>query len=255
MGIETNMANEKTVTKSAEKNPAAAVAGPNYMPEGYSDDDFAVVGGFTPMYKPENAWSKESNKAKPGIVEVFGWGVCVDALPVIKDPKGKEADRIPLVASILLVAPNRGVRGKKGEEVPVECAVGERILVPIGGNLLWNKPFMEKLFDSKRYWLMKLKVIGTQASDYPSDTWMWEVSIAKTPKLRAEHPEIAAVETALHPAIIQALDEKVRKALPMTAYMPNIPMLGVGVTSSGEVYDKDGVLVSRVVTNGQSASA
>lgn len=229
---------DESKTKAADKNkPVAAV--PNYMPEGYSDDDFAVVGGFTPMYKPDNVWSKENDKAKPGAVAVFGWGAYVEPLSEIA-AKPNEKARTPLVANIILCAPNRGILGKRGEEKIVECAVGERILIPIGGNLLWNKPFMEKLFDPKFYWLMRIQVVGTQPSDYPADTWMWQVEIAKKPKLRAEHPELANAVTALHPAIIEKLEEKVRKPLPMTAYMKDVPILGqyLGTTASGEVYDK-----------------
>lgn len=228
---------EKTPTAAAaptdKKNTAPILA----LPTGFSEDDFIVVGGFTPMYKPKNAFEKKWEAVR-------AWGGYIDALPEIEDKDGKK--RTPLVAVMFLVAPNVGVLGDRTDEKEKALAAGDKILIPLGGNLLWNKDFTAAMFDPKSYFLMRLRVVGQQPSpDYPTDTWMWEVAVNPKRMLRSEHPVLQNCETALPPEVIAKLDERQKKPLPTTAY-PRISPI-IGRLPSGEVYDKDGVVQPRLV--------
>ena len=232
------MAKEDIKSKAA----AAAVIG---LPEGYGEDGFSEVGLLTPMYKPKNAFAEKW----PTVV---GWLSHVEALPkqVQKNKDGEEEDWIPIALNIILTAPNKGILGKKGSEKIVERAVGESLLVPLTGSLLYKKELMIAAFDASRIWLARISVTGQQASDYPSDMWVWKSELHNKPRVRKDDPSLSMVETALPPAILNELPVKITKALPPAAFAKSVqvPMMGGGVTSSGEVYDKDGVIQPRLVS-------
>lgn len=242
---------DKSGSKDQQKLEAATSPAPvdHYMPEGYSDADFSVVGGFTPMYKPKNAFEQK-------LAPVFGWLLYTEALPVISDPKGKEKDRVPLALHVLLCAPNKGWLGPDGEEIEKEIPVNEEILVPCSGNILFNRPLMTAAFDPERVWLVRMSVVDQQKSDYPTPMWVWKVEIANKPRKRSDFPRLANIQTALIPDVARYFDKKVIQALPPSAFARGVPMIGQGngVTSSGEIYDSNGEIVSALV-GGKPAAA
>lgn len=233
--------------KNATKNTAPVVQ--NYMPEGYSDADFSEVGLLTPMYKPKNAYTEKWGP-------VFGWATHVQFLPkqVQKNAKtGEEEDWIPLGLNVVLCAPNKGVLGKKGAERVVDVAPGENLLVPLTGQLLYKKELMIAAFDVQRIWLARITVTGQQTSEYPSDMWTWKTELAKKPRLRKDDPTLSMIETTIPPELIGQLPPKVKKALPSSAYPHAASVPIIGQTSSGEVFDADGVLRDRIIPANASA--
>jgi len=229
-----------------KKNSKNAAPATNFMPEGYSDADFAEVGLLTPMYKPKNAYEGKWP-------EVLGWVSHVEALPEQKqkNAKGEEEDWVPLALHVILCAPNKGIIGKKTNEKIVERAIGESLLIPLTGSLLYKKEMMIAAFDAQRVWLARILVTGQQPSDYPSDMWVWKAELAKKPRARKDDDRFAMVETALFPEVVSKLPQKVIKALPPAAFAlaraTSVPIMGQ--TSSGEVYDRDGVVQNRLVGN------
>lgn len=239
--------------KEIKKGAAAAAAAPVVYTDGCSDDDFAEVGLLTPMYKPKNAWAE---KWAP----VRGMLSHVEALPkqTQKNKDGDDEDWIPLALHIILSAPNKGILGKKGQEKIVERAVGESLLVPLTGSLLYKKELVIAAFDALRIWPVRLTVTGQQPSDYPSDMWTWKSELANKPRVRKDDPRLSMVETTLPAAILNDLPAKVTKALPPAAFARSVqvqvPVLGGGVTPTGDVYDKDGVIQPRIVGGGQATA-
>lgn len=218
---------------------------PDYVPSGFDmtgfdEKDLREVGSFTPMYKPKNAYE---GKYAP----VKGWLACCEPLPKIEGKNESDPDRVPLTAHVVLHKPNKGILGPRGEERIVELKAGESILVPIGGNLLFNKPFISALFDPLHAWYVVMSVVGTRPSDYPSDTWVWKVELSprKFERSKTNEPRFVMAQTALTPEVFADLPEKTRKQLPSTAIMRGQV---VGRTSGGQLYDSDGVIVERSIS-------
>jgi len=236
-----------------DKNDAAAAASKNapfWLPQGtsadaFKDEELIDVGGFTPIYKPKNAWAGgvETAKLKP----VRGFPVGLEYLSLIEAENDNEEDRIPLMARVILAEPNVGYRGKRGAaEEKVELKAGDDIYVPINGNLLYNRPFMVSLFDPTHVTFTKFTVTG-QMPMAQGDMWVWRVQFSPNKVARSQDSRLRVPELRIPPDVYAAFGEKIRKALPANAVMrAGVLPQGGGVTPSGHVYDKDGVVHNQI---------
>jgi hypothetical protein len=228
------MGDDMTEKKNDVKNEIKSVDAA-YLPKGYREEDFKDVGGFTPIYKPKNAYT---NKWAP----VLGWVVNIEVLPTIEAKREDQDDFTPLQARVILCAPNKGVRGPRTKEEIFDLGVGEEIFVPLSGNLLYNRPLMVALFDPKNVHLARFTVTGQMPMDL-GDMWTWRVQMNSQTKERTG--TFIVPELRIPPEVVSVLTEKQIKALPQTAFMREARMLPMGRTAAGHVYDKDGVLQER----------
>lgn len=247
----------------ADKTKATTKEDPSklYVPGGFDMSDFnesdnRVVGEFTPLWKPENA--DKSRIAKDGVFSLdskgrpffCGWAAFCNPLQLIEDEE--EGNRVPLCAHFVLHKPSVGILGKRTEgETIKQLAGGDSLLLPMGGNLMFNREFMTALFDPVHVWYM---TIALEAEKIPSkksgrnDAWKFEVSINPKKFFRNEGKDPRfAMGVALTPEVLRTLKEKERKQLPPSAWMaPRATDVG-GMTPTGHLYDANGEVRGRLV--------
>lgn len=181
-----------------------------YLPAGYDAKDLKSIGGLTPIYAAELALAQNWAPA-------VGW---MDRITVIdmdadeKDLKQRFREFIIMQSTVK----TKGIRGKRDDREIIDVMPGDDILVPMSGNIKNISVLRAALADNDKVYLGVFRVTGTKNTGRPTDMWTIESFI---------HPKHAPREG--------------RFALPVGAN--HAPALqGGGVTSSGAVYDKDGVV-------------
>lgn len=129
-----------------------------FLPEGFSLDDFEVVGGLRPICPPE------LNAESP----VVGWVVACLPMPAREDGSQWSALLINLVST---------AQAKAGDEI-VTVEAGRDILIPVGGNLKNNGDLMAAAADPQRVVMGVFQVTGQQDVGKPSKMWVYEVKLA-----------------------------------------------------------------------------
>jgi len=199
--------NDKTKATAADTNDFDFAA---FMPEGYDAGDLRVIGGLTPIYSPEDAF-------EGGFPPVVGLMDRIEILPEVK--VGKEMF-IPRCIRVQCLTATKATTGKKGERKSVDIAAGEDVLIPITGNLSNNKTLLAACVDAKHVYLVVARVRGQVDVGQISPMWDWDVR--------------------LHP---KSQERKGRFLLPQNASRIEV----LGTTSSGDIYDADGVVKERIV--------
>lgn len=182
-----------------------------FLPEGYDAKELRKVGGLTPIYAAGPAYE---NKWPP----CAGWIVGIEVLDMggeHKDPKQRFRPFLRLEST----CKTKAAVGKKREQEIVDIDVGQDILMPLSGNIRNVKEIQIASADPKNTYLGIFRVTGSrQVNDEPSEMWV--------------------IDSRLHPKA------RVREGRFLLTQTQNIPaqMQEGGVTATGEVFDKHGVI-------------
>ena len=136
-----------------------------FLPEGFSLDDFQSVGGLRPICAPE------FNNAKP----VLGYIVAELDMPPRKDKSTWTAILVTLLSPAM---------AKAGEDI-VEIPPGRDVLIPVGGSLKNNGDLRAAAADQESVFLGIFTVTGQIDVGQQSDMWDYDVRVAlDKPKAR-----------------------------------------------------------------------
>ena len=136
-----------------------------FLPEGFSLDDFQSVGGLRPICAPE------FNNAKP----VLGYIVAELGMPPRKDKSTWTAILVTLLSPAM---------AKAGEDI-VEIPPGRDVLIPVGGSLKNNGDLRAAAADQESVFLGIFTVTGQIDVGKQSDMWDYDVRVAlDKPKAR-----------------------------------------------------------------------
>jgi len=192
-----------------------------FVPAGGNAKDLRTIGGFTPIYAPEEALDDSFPPAG-------GYLRCFEILPAVK--VGKEM-YIPKMISMIVTNDTKGVRGPKDAREVIDVPKTKRLLIPLTGNLLNNQELIDAVADPKNVHWAIFRVTGTQDTGQPTPMFVWDVKLLDTLTIKREG----------------------EYALPVGGTGVE-RVLGTGETSTGEVYDtKTGELVGKAGSASASA--
>lgn len=186
------------------------------MPAGYEAEGLHDIGGLTPIYASEPAFEE-------------GWAPCIGHLVRLdtidiggekeKDPK----QRWRKFVRVQLAVATKGVLGSGENQKIVDVDAEQDILMPLSGNLKNVEELLAALADPDRVFLGVFRVLGKKDIGRPKGQEMWEIdsklhnkTIARTGRFTLKQGETNA------PALTAA-----------------------GVTNSGVMHDRDGVVIER----------
>lgn len=207
------MAKDKNQTQATEGNQDDFDYS-KFLPEGFEAKELRKIGGLTPIYAGKLALEQ---KWSPCV----GYIVAMETLDMGEDEEPKQRYREFLIIEVS--APTKGVLGPKNEQEIVDVEKGGQILMPLSGNLKNIKSLRAAAGDSKRVYVGVFRVTGQKDTGRPTEMWV--------------------IDARIHPKTIERTGrfDLPRGATPAPELAPN-----GGTTSTGEVYDKDGVLKSAV---------
>lgn len=130
-----------------------------FLPEGFSEDDFDIVGGLRPICQPESMMQ----------YPVAGFVVALLEMPQRKDKSDWRALLIHLTAA---------TKAKAGEDI-VEIEAGEEVLVPVNGNLKNNPDLLNAACDPNNVYVAMLVCTGAIDVGKQSDMWNFEVKLSR----------------------------------------------------------------------------
>jgi len=130
-----------------------------FLPEGFSESDFDVIGGLRPICQPETMMK----------YPVCGYVVALLDMPQRKDKSDWRA---------LLIHLTGATKAKAGEDI-VEVAAGEEVLVPINGNLKNNPDLLNAACDPRNVYIAWLQCVGQLDVGKASDMWNFEVKLSR----------------------------------------------------------------------------
>jgi len=162
------MASTKKNTPAAETSIDLAAALKDvaqFLPEGFSLDDFQAVGGLRPICAPEYNTGKA----------VVGYIVAELDMPPRKDKSAWSAILVTLLSPAM---------AKAGEDI-VEIPPGRDVLIPVGGSLRNNGDLRAAAADQESVFLGIFTVTGQIDVGKQSDMWDYDVRVAlDKPKAR-----------------------------------------------------------------------
>lgn len=175
----------KTQAQAASKGPKALseINLKAFLPEGFSEKDFDIVGGLRPICSPESMLDPDS--------PVVGWVVALLDMPNREDGSEWRA---------LLVELTGNATAKVGDDIVVIPA-GKEVLIPVSGALKNNPELLNAAFDATRVFLGIFRIIGQVDTGKPSKMWEYEVALHKKTIARVgkytlqQHNAVGVVET------------------------------------------------------------
>jgi len=151
------MAKEKNQARTAPEAPKFNMKA--FLPEGFSEEDFDIVGGLRPICQPETMQQ----------YPVAGYVVALLDMPQRKDKSEWRA---------LLIHLTGATKAKAGEDI-VEIAAGEEVLVPVNGNLKNNPDLLNAACDPANVYVAMLYCTGQIDVGKQSDMWNFEVKLSR----------------------------------------------------------------------------
>jgi hypothetical protein len=212
------MASAKNQTKAADAAPDFFNYD-DYLPAGIKSDDGRNIGGFTPIYSPEDAWA-DGDKASQFPI-VAGWLCYFEILPEKK--RGKETF-IPKMIKVIVEAATKGMSGTGDAKLAVDVPKGKAVMIPLTGNLLYNQELLDAVADEKNVHFATFRLIGQVDTGMPSPMWHWEVRLYdKATKIRSSDYALPAAGSRIDRVLSEGK-------------VP--PGAQIGRTADGQTYDR-----------------
>ena len=190
------MADDKKV-KTAQANPAGGIDLAALAPEGYDVADVYRTGLLTPLFLPKFALEHKFPRSA-------GWLDRIHIMPTQtrqtgssrrKDEEDEEWVPFNLIVRDLKV-PTKGVRrnemGLLTEKSIVDVAAGEKILLPITGQVTVNQDLQDALRDVDHVYWLAFSVVGTRKVNNLNAMYDWDISFmldAKKNKIKKKRTE------------------------------------------------------------------
>lgn len=131
-----------------------------FLPEGFSLDDFESVGGLRPICPPQ------VNAGSP----VVGYVVALLDMP---PRKADQSNWQGLLIHLLSTAQAEGADGEI-----IEVAAGKEIIIPVGGNLKVNSDLLNAAVDPRKVTAGIFTVVDTMDVGKQSLMWVYDVKLA-----------------------------------------------------------------------------
>jgi hypothetical protein len=152
------MAKDKQASTVGKIDPKVAELA-KFLPQGFTLDDFVVVGGLRPIVTPE------LNQEQPFAAKIVA---------LLQMPPREDGSKWSAILAFLM-SPAKAQAGD--ETVAIEA--GKEVLIPVGGNLGNNADLLNAASSAENVYTGIFSVTGTLDTGKPSPMWVYEVRIAK----------------------------------------------------------------------------
>ena len=153
------MVKTKTTPAAATAPKAAKFDMKAFLPAGFTEDDFDIIGGLRPICQPETMMTHP----------VCGYVVALLDMPKRKDGSEWRA---------LLIHLTGATKAKAGDDL-INVEADNEVLVPVNGNLKNNPDLLNAACDSRAVYIAFLQCTGQLDVGKQSEMWNFEVKLSR----------------------------------------------------------------------------